>query len=119
MVTYRIERLNREFLRFIADILTNRIKNSAASSAILTRVDCSRDLSHTKVYFTLLEESRRREVTSALESVSGTIRGMLGREMRIRQIPEIHFMYDDSEKKARLMDELIDRVMKDDLKRGG
>jgi ribosome-binding factor A len=82
-------------------------------------VSCSRDLSHTKVYFTLLEESRRKEVTSALESVSGTIRGMLGREMHIRQIPEIHFVYDDSEKRARSMDELIDRVMKDDIKRGG
>jgi ribosome-binding factor A len=119
MVTYRIERLNREFLRLIADILANRIKNAAASSAILTHVDCSRDLSHTKVYFTLLEESRKKEVTNALESVSGAIRGMLGREMRIRHVPELHFVYDDSEKRARSMDELIDRVIRDDLKRGG
>jgi ribosome-binding factor A len=112
MVTYRIDRLNREFLRLIAGILGGRIKNDTASSAILTHVDCSRDLSHAKVYFTVLDESRKDEVIKALGSVRGAIRGMLGREMHIRQIPEIHFIYDDSEKRARSMEELIDRVMK-------
>ena len=35
---------------------------------------------------------------------------MLGKEMHLRTIPELHFCYDDSENKARAMDELLDRV---------
>jgi ribosome-binding factor A len=111
MVTFRIERLNKEFLRLIAGMLADGIKNDSARMAIITKVDCSRDLSFAKVYYTLLDESRKKEIASALDSVRSTIRGRLGREMHIRQIPELRFVYDDSEKQARSLDALIDRVM--------
>lgn len=111
MVTYRIERLNKEFLRLIAEILANDVKNEAARGAILTHVSCSRDLGHAKVYFTLLDESEKDEVLKALQEVKGTLRGRLGKMMRIRQIPDLHFLFDDSERKAREVDELIDRVI--------
>jgi ribosome-binding factor A len=112
MATYRIERLNKEFLRLIAGMLGSDIKNDTARKAILTQVYCSRDLSSAKVYFTLLDESKKAEVMSALDSVKGFIRGRLGKDMHIRQVPELRFVYDDSEKKARSMDELIDSVMR-------
>lgn len=114
MVTYRIDRLNKEFLRLIAGLLATRVKNDLASQAILTHVDTSKDLGHAKVYFTLIDESKKAQVLAALEGVKGLVRGALGKEMHIRQIPELHFLYDDSEKKARSIDELIDRVMKED-----
>ena len=114
MVTFRIERLNREFLRLIADILANKLKNDAVSGVILTQVDCSRDLSHAKVYYTMLNDGDIQKIERALSASSGKIRGFLGREMHIRQIPELHFIFDDSEKKARDIDALIDRVIKED-----
>jgi ribosome-binding factor A len=114
MVTFRIERLNREFLRLIADILANKLKNDAVSGVVLTQVDCSRDLSHAKVYYTMFNDDDVQEVGRALAASSGKIRGFLGREMHIRQIPELHFIFDDSEKKARDLDALIDRVIKED-----
>lgn len=114
MATYRIERLNKEFLRLIADMLSRRIKNEAAARAILTEVDCSRDLSHAKVFFTLIDESQKEETLTALDSVKGVIRKYLGKEMRIKQVPELRFIYDETEKKARLIDELIDRVINED-----
>ncbi len=114
MVTYRVERLNKEFLRLIAELLASDTKNDLVSEAILTHVDCSRDLGHAKVYFTLLDESRKEEVVAALQTVRGALRGHLGRVMHIRQIPELHFLYDDSEQKARSMDALIDRVAREE-----
>ena len=114
MVTFRIERLNREFLRLIADILANKLKNDAVSGVILTQVDCSRDLSHAKVYYTTLNDEGVQETGRALAAASGKIRGFLGREMHIRHIPELHFIFDDSERKARDIDALIDRVIKED-----
>jgi ribosome-binding factor A len=118
MVTYRIERLNKEFMRLIADLLMNRVKNETVRAAILTHVDCSRDLSRAKVYFTLIDESMRESVQAALDSVRGALRGQLGREMHIRQIPELHFVFDDSELKARSIDALIDRVIGEDIREG-
>lgn len=119
MVTYRIDRLNKEFLRLIAGMLGSKVKNDLASQAILTHVDTSKDLGHAKVYYTLIDESQKAKVAEALDAVKGQIRSALGREMHIRQIPELRFIYDDSEKKARSIDELIDRVIKEDAKDSG
>ena len=86
MATYRIDRINKEFLRLISEMLQTRIKRAEAAEAVLTKVSVSRDLSYAKVFYTLIKE------------------------MHLRTIPELHFCYDDSENKARAMDELLDKV---------
>jgi len=110
MATYRIERVNKEFLRIISDLLQTKIKREDVKAAILTKVSASRDLSFAKVYYTLLETGDRESVQKALDSVAGMLRSLMGREMHLRTIPELHFVYDDSEIKARAMDELLDRL---------
>ena len=110
MVTYRIDRINKEFLRAISEILQTRIKREDVKDAILTNVNASKDLSYAKVYYTLINVKRREEVQKSLDIVSGQIRTLLGREMHLRTIPELHFIYDDSEEKARAMDALLDKV---------
>lgn len=110
MATYRIERLNKEFLRKISDLLSNQVKNEIAQEAILTAVDCSRDLGHAKVYFTVIDPSRREEVLVQLQMVATHLRAFLGKLMHLRKIPELHFLYDESEIKAREIDELLDRI---------
>lgn len=111
MATFRIDRLNKEFMRLIAEMLNGRIKNDEAAQAIITHVDASKDLSTARVYFTLIDGSKKDSVLSSLESVKGVIRGELGRAMYIRHVPELRFIYDDSEQRARNMDQLIDKVM--------
>ena len=114
MATFRMDRLNKEFLRLIAELISSSMKDDTAREAILTHVDCSRDLAHAKVYFTLLDESRLAEVTKALAGIKGALRGRLGKAMHIRRIPELHFVFDESEKRARAMDEFLDRVKEAD-----
>lgn len=110
MVTYRIDRINKEFLRLISEMLQTRIKKDKVRDAILTKVNVSKDLSFAKVYYTLISVDDLENVQLALDSVRSQLRSMLGREMHLRTIPEMHFVYDDSEAKARAMDELLDRV---------
>lgn len=111
MVTYRIDRINKEFLRAISELLRSRIKNEEVKEAMLTTVSVSRDLGYAKVFYTLIDESRKDSVQKSLESAAGLIRSILGREMHLRTVPELHFFYDDSETKARKMDELLDSIM--------
>ena len=110
MVTSRIDRINKEFLRSISEMLQGRIKKEEVRDAILTKVNVTKDLGHAKVFYTLIKPETKDEVQTALESVGGQLRSMLGKEMHLRTIPELHFVYDDSEAKARAMDELLDRV---------
>ncbi len=110
MVTYRIARINKEFLRAISEILQIRIKKDNVKDAILTKVSTSKDLSFAKVFYTLIDMDRKDEIQKALDSTAGQIRSMLGKDMHLRTIPELHFVYDDSEAKARAMEELLDKV---------
>ncbi len=110
MVTYRIDRINKEFLRAISEILQVRIKKDNVRDAILTKVSTSKDLSFAKVFYTLIDMGRKDEIQKALDSTAGQIRSMLGKDMHLRTIPELHFVYDDSEAKARAMEELLDKV---------
>jgi ribosome-binding factor A len=117
MATFRIERINKEMLREISEILQRRIKDESVKKAILTGVECSRDLSYAKVYFMLLDPSEKEEVSHALTNVAGKIRGMLGKMMRLRHIPALNFFYDYSEERARQIDALLDRIS--EKNRGG
>ena len=110
MVTYRIDRINKEFLRAISEILQVRIKKDNVRDAILTKVSTSKDLSFAKVFYTLIDMDRKDEIQKALDPTAGQIRSMLGKDMHLRTIPELHFVYDDSEAKARAMEELLDKV---------
>ncbi len=110
MVTYRIDRITKEFLRAISEILQVRIKKDNVRDAILTKVSTSKDLSFAKVFYTLIDMDRKDEIQKALDSTAGQIRSMLGKDMHLRTIPELHFVYDDSEAKARAMEELLDKV---------
>lgn len=110
MITHRIDKLNKEFLRRISEILGMRIKNDYVKNAILTNVKVSRDLGHARVFYTMLNVDEQEQLQTALESVGGIIRSILGREMKLRTIPQMHFIYDDSEAKAREMDALLERV---------
>lgn len=116
MVTYRIPRINKEFLRLISDMLQTRIKNDRVRDAILTKVNVSRDLSFAKVFYTLINVSEKDDVQAALDSAAVPLRAFLGKEMHLRTIPELHFVYDDSEARARQMDELLDRIAAADSK---
>jgi ribosome-binding factor A len=110
MPGFRIERINREMLREISDLIRTRIKDDSVRWAMLSEVDCSRDLSHAKVFFRTLPPGNPEEVKRSLDRVSGTLRGLLGRRMRLRQIPELHFVYDTTEDKARSIDAVLDSL---------
>lgn len=117
MVTLRIKRINKEFLRLISVMLQCRMKNDIVKDAILTKVSVSKDLSYARVYYTLLDVESKETLQSQLDLVSGQLRSMLGKEMRLRKIPELNFIYDDTEIKAREMDRLLDKVADLEAKR--
>ena len=118
MVTYRIDRLNKEFLRIISEMINFRIKDERARGAMLTKVIATKDLASAKVFYTVLETDRLEEIQAVLDAVAPRIRSMLGKEMRLRTVPELRFIYDDSEVRARAMEELLDRVAAMDAKSG-
>lgn len=110
MPGFRIERINKELLREISDLIRTRVKDDAIKLAVLSEVKCSRDLSHAKVYFRTLTPENMENVRRSLVRSAGLLRSLLGKKMKLRKIPELHFIYDTTEDKARKIEAILDKL---------
>ena len=96
----RTARVNEVMLEVLADEL-ERMSDPRLELVTLTGVDVSRDLAHAKVYYSTLtatavdeRESVADDVATALQAAGSHLRGVVGRQMRIRQVPRLTFLVD-------------------------
>ena len=108
----RNQRLGNQVLRTLNELLRFETKDPRLKLVSLTSVDLSRDLSVARVYFSLLDPNADPEpVKDGLERASGFLRGRLGREIKIRHVPELRFAHDDSAAEAQRISSLIDSAI--------
>ncbi len=110
MPRFRMGRVNSQLQREISQILAQEVRDDKLSEAIITSVDCSKDMKYAKVYYTTLRPEGRAEIAKLLEKVSGFVRTTLGRRLSNRTVPELTFKFDDSEELAREMDKVLDKI---------
>jgi ribosome-binding factor A len=96
----RTARLNEAVLEVLADEL-ERMNDPRLELVTFTGVEVSRDLAHAKVYFSTLaatatgaQDSFDDDVVGALDAARPHLRGVLGRKLRIRQVPQLVFKVD-------------------------
>ncbi len=75
----------------------------------LTSVDTSSDLSHARVYVSVLgDESERAETLAGLGSAHGLLQQAIGRELRMKRTPTLQFVFDESIDRGMRITELLD-----------
>ncbi len=108
----RNQRLGNQLLRTLSELLRFEVKDPRIDNVSLTSVDLSRDLSVARVYFSLLDPAQAPEpTTAALSHAAGFLRGKLGKAIKIRHVPELRFIHDDSAEQAARMGRLIDQTI--------
>ena len=107
------ERINDQLIEQISYILKMEVKNKDIDFVTITDANVTSDLSSAKIYFTVLDESKKETTFKALESASGFIRHKLFDRMDIRQIPELTFIYDESIEYGKRIEEKIKEINND------
>lgn len=93
----RNQRLGAQMLRSLSELLRFETKDPRLVDVSLTTVDLSRDLSIAKVYFSLLDpKADPAPAADGLKRASGFLRSKLGSALKVRHIPELRFVHDDS-----------------------
>ncbi len=110
MVNVKIERLNHTFQEEISMILMSEIKDEDIKFVTITGVDITNDLSFAKVYFTVLDESKKMQTLKALEKASSFIRTKLAQRVEIRHTPELKFIFDTSIEYGNHIEEIIENI---------
>lgn len=106
----KIERLNHAFQEAISMILMTEIKDEDIKFVTITGVDTTNDLSYAKVYFTVLDDAKRKTTLEALNNASSFIRGELSKRVEVRHTPELKFIYDTSIEYGKHIDSIIEDI---------
>ena len=108
-MSVKIDRLNNMFVQEISKIIHQEIKDKDIDFVTITEARITNDLSFAKIYITTLNEDREK-VLNSLNKASGFIRSLLCDRVKIRKMPEIHFVYDESIEYGKKIDNIIERI---------
>ncbi len=114
----RLRRVADQIQRELSEILRTELKDPRVGMITLTGVEVSPDLAHAKVFFTSLAGVERRDETlTGLARASGFLRTMLGAQLKTHNVPELHFVYDESVESGIRLTHLIEDAVASDAAR--
>jgi len=112
-MSVKIDRLNNAFVEKISEIIHDEVKDKDVKMITITDAKVTNDLSFAKIYFTTMNNDRKK-VLDALNKASGFIRSKLCEKLDIRKMPEIAFVYDESIEYGQKIEEIIERINKNE-----
>ena len=108
-MSIKIDRLNNMFVEEISKIIHEEIKDKEIGFVTITDARITNDLSFAKVYITSLSNNREK-VLNSLNKASGFIRTMLCDRVKMRKMPELQFVYDESIEYGKKIEDIIERI---------
>jgi len=93
---HRTDRVSAQLRRELGTLVHVFVREHGLPSVSVSDVEVTRDLAHAKVFVTALQQERSKEAVKALKELAPQIRFQLGRAVKMRHVPELHFHYDDS-----------------------
>jgi ribosome-binding factor A len=93
----RTARLAGQIQAEVSDVLAREVRDPGIGFVTLTRVQVTPDLQIARLYYTTLGDPTARRVTErALERITPFVRRQLGQRLRLRRVPEVQFVFDQS-----------------------
>lgn len=109
MSTDRMRRVDEAIRQVIGDAAASDLKDPRVGFVTVTDVRTSADLSHARVYVSVLGDTQAREASlDGLRSAHGYLQRRIAGELRLKRTPTLEFSYDDTTDRAMRLDALID-----------
>ena len=110
----RTDRVGEEFREILAEEIP-KLKDPRVGFVTVIGVDVAPDLKRALVHYTVLGEERDQKATrAALRSASGHLRRVIGREVRLRVLPDLEFREDKAIAGTQRVDELLSKIKEED-----
>ena len=108
------EKLSDLFAEEISKIIALEIKDKKVGFVTITNANVTSDLSYAKIYFTTIGATPE-VATKTLNKAKGFIKMELSKRIDIRKMPEMEFIYDDSIEYGNKIEEIIDKIHKENI----
>ena len=93
----RAQKVAEAIQKEISSLIIKGLKDPRVGFVTITAVDVTSDLSLAKVFFTVIgDDKARKDSAAGLKSAIPYIRREIGKQLRLRVVPEVVFQYDTS-----------------------
>ena len=116
MANQRMSRVNGEIQKALASIIS-KFDDSELSNALISimKVDTYSDFSYAKIYVSVFgDQNKKQSIVKKLNDNQKSIRYELAHKVKMRIVPELHFIVDDVEEKAERIMKLFEQIEGDD-----
>ena len=104
-----MRRVDEAVREVFSDVLTHEVKDLRVGFVTVTDVKTSPDLSHARVYVSVLGDAEAVEASlEGLQSAHGFLQGRVGSELRLKHTPALSFFHDDTAERAQRLERLMD-----------
>lgn len=113
----RTQRIGDQIQRELATLIPQEVRDPRLGFITITGVDVSRDVGHAKVFITVMGENSPeviKENLDVLKDTAGYLRMLLGKAMKLRSVPSLHFHYDQSITRGAMLSALIEQAVTED-----
>ncbi|MDR0288363.1 MAG: 30S ribosome-binding factor RbfA [Clostridiales bacterium] len=109
----RTVRIAAEMKKVLSEFLLHGIKDPRLPlMTSITDVKVTRDLKYAKVYVSVLgDKAIKDNAMEALKSASGYLRSELGKQIKMRYMPELNFYLDESIERGVRINDLINKTI--------
>ncbi|NOZ00507.1 MAG: 30S ribosome-binding factor RbfA [Deltaproteobacteria bacterium] len=111
----RADRISKLLLRALSESLIQAVRDPRVSTAVVTDVKVTADVSIARVYVRSLDKDcDTQKMLEGFQACSGLLRGELGRRVHLFRIPRLEFFYDELPDKAAAVEALLDELRRGD-----
>ncbi len=112
MSKIRQQRTADQIHMILSDLSRRHLNDPRLVGLTITEVTIDRELEHADVYVhALTDETRQKEVMTALDKAAGFLRRELSQRLSVRTTPQLHFHWDprlaQAEEVNKILDDLI------------
>ncbi len=113
-MSVRMEKIQKLIKEEISLIFLHKIQDPELGLTTITKVKVTPDLRYAKVFVSILDKEKREESLNKINDLSTLIRTELAHRVRLRRVPELTFLIDDSLDYVEKMEEIFRKIHKDD-----
>ncbi len=114
----RSRRVAEQIQRVLSELIRRELRDPRLGSVTIMDVQVSQDLSHAKVFYSVLGGNKDPENTQEIMSEGAKLlRGPLGRALSLRHAPQITFVADELIEYGTQLTSAINEAVKSDLNR--
>ena len=111
MVQFRRERLGDQLRVELADLIQREIRDPRVGFVTVTEVRMSPDLRHARAYVSILGDAEQTaESFDALQRAGGFLRSQIGRRLKLRHVPDLRFVLDETLDTSARIDSLLEET---------